>query len=75
MAGTRPDTPLFAAGILWLDHFGSALPQIHRDILKRTELSQGDISFLGVALALCPQEMSWQEQQLGKDEFCPKSQG
>lgn len=53
----------------WLDQFESALYQIHQ-VFKRTALSPETFhSLLGISLASCPQEMSWQEQELGNDKF------
>lgn len=34
-------------------------------------MSQRHFILLGISLAVCPQEMSWQEQKLGNDELSP----
>ena len=49
--------------------------KFNREVFKRTALSQEDIFLLGISLASCPQEMPWQEQELGNDELSPESQG
>lgn len=71
------DTTLFAMAVLWLDQFDSALHQIQQGRYSRGLLCLRETFhfLLGISLASCPQEMPWQEQELGNDELSPESQG
>lgn len=58
---------------LWLEPFDLALHQILQGRCSRGLLCLRETfhSLLGISLAVCPQEMSWQEHKLGNDELSP----